>query len=336
MKQTILSTLFAAVIVVCAPQASAQNEKSKDTKDKKKEEVQHIMITRTGDPSEKTVIEITGDKVLINGKEATDNKEVNVHVTKVKEGGSYAFGRGRLGATSWNMDLNGDHMIFNGEKVSLFSEDSNRAMLGVVTDVHDKGAKIVEISAGQAADKAGLKAGDIITHINTKKVEDAEDVSTAVKAYKPGDKVDITYIRAGKEHKVTAELVKWKGLTFNKFNAPSVLDELRTRPVVPGESRAYNYYTGTPKLGLSVQDPEEGKGVKVIEVDEETNAARAGLKENDRITHINETEVNTTDEVVKIIRENKDKASIQLRILREGKVQNIEVRMPRKIKTADL
>ena len=334
MKQNLASTLFAAAILLSAP-AFSQKEKEKEN-DKKKEEVQHIMITRTGDPSAKTVIEITGDKVLINGKEATDNKEVNVHVSKVKDGSSYAFGRGKLGATAWNVDVTGDHMIFNGERISLFSEDSNRAMLGVVTDAHDKGAKIVEISAGQAAEKAGLKEGDIIIRIDDKKVEDAEDVSTAVRAHKPGEKVNIAYIRDGKEQKVTAELGKWKGLAFNKFNAPVIMDELKTRPTRPGETRVYGYASGNMKLGLSVQDTDEGKGVKVIEVDEETNAAKAGLQENDVITHINEKEVNTTDEVTRIVKENREKASIQLKVLRAGKVQNIEVRMPRKIKTADL
>lgn len=334
MKQKIVSTLFVAIILVAAPAAFAQKDKEKK-KDQKKEEVQHIMITRTGDMEAKTVIEIVGDKVLVNGKDASDNKEVNVHVSKIKDG-SYAVGQGRLGATSWNMDLSGDRMVFNGEKVSLFSEDSNRAMLGVVTDAHDKGAMITEISAGQAADKAGLKTGDIIIRIDDKKVEAAEDVSSAVRSHKPGDKVAISFIRAGKEQKTTAELGKWKGLTFNKFNSPTVLDELRTRPVLPGEARVYGHSGGNMKLGLSVQDTEDGKGVKVIEVDEQTNAAKAGIQENDLITHINDKEVNTTDEVTRIVKENKEKASIQLKVLRAGKVQNIEVRMPRKIKTADL
>jgi serine protease Do len=94
--------------------------------------------------------------------------------------------------------------------------------------------------------------------------------------------------------------------------------------------------SGTPRLGLSVQDTDDGKGVKVIEVDEESNAAKAGLKENDILTHFNDKEVNSADEVAKLVKENKDKPTINLKVKRDGKAQSIEVKMPRKLKTADL
>jgi serine protease Do len=73
-----------------------------------------------------------------------------------------------------------------------------------------------------------------------------------------------------------------------------------------------------------------------LEVDEESNAAKAGIKENDIITQINDKAVNSADEVAKIVRENKTKPSLKLQITRNGKSQNIEVKMPRKLKTADL
>jgi serine protease Do len=46
--------------------------------------------------------------------------------------------------------------------------------------------------------------------------------------------------------------------------------------------------------------------------------------------------VNSADEVAKLVKENKDKPTISLKIKRAGKVQSIEVKMPRKLKTADL
>jgi serine protease Do len=66
----------------------------------------------------------------------------------------------------------------------------------------------------------------------------------------------------------------------------------------------WSYSSGAPKLGLSVQDTDDGKGVKVIEVDEESNAAKAGLKENDIITNFNDREVNSADEVARLVTEN--------------------------------
>ena len=96
------------------------------------------------------------------------------------------------------------------------------------------------------------------------------------------------------------------------------------------------WYGGAPKLGLSVQDTDDGKGVKVIEVDEESNSAKAGIKEDDVIISVNDKEVNSTDEISKIVKDSKEKNSIMLKLIRGGKTQNIEVKMPRKIKTADL
>ena len=62
----------------------------------------------------------------------------------------------------------------------------------------------------------------------------------------------------------------------------------------------WSWSGGGPKLGLSVQDTEDGKGVKVIDVDDEGNAEKAGIKEEDVITEIDGKAVNNTDEVVKI------------------------------------
>jgi serine protease Do len=95
-------------------------------------------------------------------------------------------------------------------------------------------------------------------------------------------------------------------------------------------------YSGRPKLGLSIQDTDDGKGVKVLDVDEESNAAKAGLKEDDIILSIDDKEIKSTDEVTRILRENKDKYTYNFKIQRGGKIQNLEVKMPRKLKTADL
>ena len=106
-----------------------------------------------------------------------------------------------------------------------------------------------------------------------------------------------------------------------------------TMPEVP---RVTYGFGGGPKLGLSVQDTEDGKGVKVLDVDDDGNAAKAGIKENDVITRVNEEEVNSADEISRLVRTNRDKPSLRLQVLRNGKSQTIEVKVPRKLKTADL
>jgi len=295
---------------------------------KEKKEIQQIIITRSGDVDAKTIIEINGDNVTVNGKVVKDNDDdVKVRVNKIKDVMAY---RGEFGPGNFNFNL--DH----NNAMSLFSEDENRAMLGVVTERTEKGARINSISKESGAEKAGLKKDDIITKIDDVKIDDTEDVSVAVKKHKPGDKVNITVLRDGKEQKFTAELGKWKGIKMgaNAFTIPR-RERFDMSPFSPDAPFAFGM-GGAPKLGLSVQDTEDGKGVKVVEVDEDSNAAKAGVKENDIITHINDEAVNSADEIARKVRAARDKASLQFKVLRNGKAQNIEVKTPRKLKTADL
>jgi serine protease Do len=156
--------------------------------------------------------------------------------------------------------------------------------------------------------------------------------------------VTVTFLRDKKEQKLTAELTKWKGMSYKSFGNAQNFNfsvpepRIDIEPRIEGDvyGRVWDSYNGHPKLGLSVQDSEDGKGVKVIDVDDESNAEKAGLKEDDIITSINDQDVNSADEVAKIVRENKDKISIKLKVIREGKTQDVEVKIPRKLKKADL
>jgi len=315
-------------------------EKEKEEKDKKRE-VEQITIVRKTDSKDKTVIEINGDKITVNGKPIEDLKEdgdITVHRNKYKtlEGlNAYSMPRGRAGNFNWD----------GGDEFKMFNVDENRAMLGVVTEEVEGGVKVTELTDESAAKKAGIKEGDIITKIGDTKIEDPDQLSETVRKHKPGEKVAVTVLRDKKEQKITTELGKWKGVSsFSygpgqnfKMDMPDYNELLVPRvQATPRMRYGQAWSSGAPRLGLSVQDTDDGKGVKVIDVDEESNAAKAGLKENDIITSFNDKAVNSADEVAKLVKENKDKPTINLKITRNGKPQNVEVKMPRKLKTADL
>ncbi|HEX2534624.1 MAG TPA: PDZ domain-containing protein [Chitinophagaceae bacterium] len=312
----------------------AQDAKDKEKeKEKAKKEMEQIIITRTGDPDEKTVVEIKGDNVIVNGKVVESNRGravvqegVTVRRHKIKDVNAVISATGPRGGWTFNMD---------DDAISLFTEDENRAMLGVVTESDDKGARIVSVNDESAAEKAGLKEGDVLTRIDDQEIDDTDDVTKAIRKHKPGEKANITFLRNGKEQKVTAELGKWKGVRFNTFTPPRAMS-----PVTPefhGEFPGVNVWGGgAPKLGLSVQDSEDGKGVEVLEVDEESNAAKAGLKEGDVITGVDDTEIAGVDQLTRAVRSSREKATMNFKVLRGGKTQTIEVRVPRRLKTADL
>jgi serine protease Do len=344
MKRLILK--FAAIAVLASfaiPSFSQQEKKEeKEVVKERKKGTDQIVITVNSDGKEKTVIEVVGDKVTINGKPSEDLKDGNVRVMRNRYRtyeGLNTYAAPHTGGTAYNFDWSDDHgqMLFG-------VTDDNRAMLGVVTEKVDQGAQVNDVTEKSAAEKAGIKEGDIITKIGETRIGDPDELTTVVRTHKPGEKVSVTFLRDKKELKVTAELGKWTG--GNAFAlAPRMPDmqilgeslpRVRGMERTPYYGQGLTWTTGGPMLGLSVQDTEDGKGVKVTDVDEEGNAAKAGIKEDDIITHFNDKEVNSADEVAKLVRENKDKVSIKLQLKRAGKSQTIEVKMPRKLKTANL
>ncbi|HEY6503378.1 MAG TPA: PDZ domain-containing protein [Chitinophagaceae bacterium] len=339
MKQIVrkpLLVILGAALLAPAVLLAQPGDKEK-TKEKEKKDGEVITIIRKGDKSEKVVVEVNGDKVTVNGKPVEEYKgeDVTVMRSKIRDTRTHSGDMNQ----NWNM---------SGDNFRMYSIDSNRAMLGVTTEKTDKGVEIQDITKESAAAKAGLKEGDIITTINDKKIETPDDLSKAIKAHKPGEKVTVTYLRDDKKQTATAELGKWKGasvfstpgqykIDMGDFDMGTVMPKIQSVPRTRTPyGQSWSYSGGAPKLGLSVQDTDDGKGVKVIEVDDESNAAKAGIKNNDLITQVDGKATNSTDEIAKIIKESKDKTSVMIKLLRGGKTHNIEVKIPRKIKTADL
>ena len=83
-----------------------------------------------------------------------------------------------------------------------------RGYLGIMLkDVPDK-ALIERVVPKSPAEKAGLKVGDVVTHVGEKPVPNREKLIEILKAYRPGSSVKLTVKRGDKEHKISATLAK--------------------------------------------------------------------------------------------------------------------------------
>ena len=78
--------------------------------------------------------------------------------------------------------------------------------VATVDKVSRLGARVQEINSGSAADKAGLKEGDIITKIDGKPVKGSLSLVGFVRQYAVGDTVELTVVRNGKEQKIPVTL----------------------------------------------------------------------------------------------------------------------------------
>jgi serine protease Do len=75
------------------------------------------------------------------------------------------------------------------------------------------GAYVAGVSQGSAAEKAGIKEGDVITAINGVAVRKVAELQEQVGRYSPGDKVTVDVVRDNKTLKLKAELKNRQGTT---------------------------------------------------------------------------------------------------------------------------
>lgn len=91
-------------------------------------------------------------------------------------------------------------------------ETPTHARLGItVTDASSSesdlvGALVSDVSRDEAAGRAGLEAGDVIVRIDDAMVDSGDDLVATVRSYRPGDEVEVTYVRDGEEQTVTLTL----------------------------------------------------------------------------------------------------------------------------------
>ena len=68
------------------------------------------------------------------------------------------------------------------------------------------GAKVAGVLPGGPAEAAGLRRGDVITHVSGQRVHKARGVVAAVQMYRPGESLEITVVRAGEPMTLTLTL----------------------------------------------------------------------------------------------------------------------------------
>jgi hypothetical protein len=80
--------------------------------------------------------------------------------------------------------------------------------LGVAGDgrAPGDGVRLGHVVAGSAAERAGLRDGDVLVRVGETPVETFEELRTAIRARQPGDVVRLVYLRDGRDHATSATL----------------------------------------------------------------------------------------------------------------------------------
>jgi serine protease Do len=330
---------------------------------KNQKESQEIIIRKKGDKDTKLTVEIADGKVMINGKPLAEFNEDGVTINNrkmiVRDGNKVMMDiNGKMTdlndlTKTFNLDRMKDiDFNFDDHDFAWGGDTKEYTYLGVSTTKADDGVKVTNVTKDSPADKAGIQKDDVIYKIDDTKIDETSALSEAIRAKKDGEKVKVYYLRDGKKKDAKATLSTTKSVLSRSFTytGPDGIKSLtfpRT-PRTPGAPRVYGngnfnsdfndvqIFSRRQKLGLKIQDTEEGTGVKVLDVEAASAAATAGLMKDDVITEIGGVKVTNTDEARTQLQENKDKNTYAVKAKRNGSEMNFTIKIPKNLKTANL
>ena len=155
------------------------------------------------------------------------------------------------------------------------------------------GALVADVSPGSPADKAGIQHGDVITFVDGKKVEGPRELRLKIGALPPGTKVTIKYLRNGQEKEVgilLGELPQRESTISNNGDStppPSIFEGVRITDL-DDEARQ------------AIQAPHDLKGAVIAEIDPDSDAYRAGLRQGFVIEEIDRKPVKNAADAASI------------------------------------
>ena len=144
------------------------------------------------------------------------------------------------------------------------------------------GALIDNVEPGTPAAEAGLKSGDVITKLNAKAVKDPSDLTRQVRSVKPGEKVEISFLRDGAEMTVSIALAAQK----NEQAAIGGGTENEGALILGVQLAPANQIAGAGD-----------QGVAIVNVDPNGMAASKGLSDGDIILDVSGKTVSQPSEV---------------------------------------
>ncbi len=171
-----------------------------------------------------------------------------------------------------------------------------------------KGVFISSVIPDGAADKAGIKAGDVVLKVNGKEVNKSNELQAKVGTYNPGDKVELEIWRDGKIKTIDAVLQSRSGQT-----------------TVSGKSKKTKESKAVANIGLKVKDLSDNQlneldlknGVVVIGVEHRSAAEEGGLSQGDVIYNVGGKEIESVSDFYDKISEYKAEDVVRMKVRRK-------------------
>ncbi|MHC5063643.1 MAG: PDZ domain-containing protein [Planctomycetota bacterium] len=106
-------------------------------------------------------------------------------------------------------------------------QDAGRAYLGVSVVAARRGVRIERVVDGSPAERAGLRAGDLLRGLDGREIDDLDDLDKAMGRLRPGQKVRVDFIRGGDRRDMDLKL----GRAAEEGDAPAATpDKPKSQP----------------------------------------------------------------------------------------------------------
>ena len=191
------------------------------------------------------------------------------------------------------------------------------------------GVEITRVEEGSPAEKAGLKAGDVVLEYNGQRVEGMEQFGRLVHETPPGREAKLLVSRGGANQTIAATLGTRKAKTVGVNTFPGVEFPEIHIPDIPQIFTAWR----SPMLGIEAESLGSQlaayfgvkDGVLVRSVIKDSAAEKSGIKAGDVITKIDGIGVTTPNEVSSAMRSASSSKMFSVELVREHKEMILSV-----------
>ena len=179
------------------------------------------------------------------------------------------------------------------------------------------GALVGEIAPKSPSEKAGMKTGDVVTAVNGKKISDARELRLMIGSMAPGTKVQTEINREGQSKIINVELAE--------MPAGEAEEGAETTPEGSAQPEKATVFGGvavadiTDDIRTALNLSKDIKGSVIAEIDADSPAAKAGLREGDVIQEVNKQPVRNAKDLVAISKKLKPNEKILIRVWSQGR-----------------
>lgn len=190
---------------------------------------------------------------------------------------------------------------------AMAAAKGSRPILGIYTDETGgaQGIKIKSVIAGKGAEAAGIQDGDVITLVGGQTVALTGDLHAILAGKKPGDKVEVRYLRDGENKLAIVEL----GAASEHF-----------------EWKEESFHRDPCKVFIGVGTSSISGGLKVDYTVDNTPATQYGVEAGDVILALDGVSLRSQSELERERDKHQPGEAFTLRILRDGREMDIDAR----------